>query len=116
MRLTQEAYDDWARLEEESGESLVTVVGGLDLFPPDCVIRPDDYVASMSAVGIDFEELDVAEIAAPVARCSPLPAGTLGLFQERGAIVPAARGTAAMQRLADAGRRDPARLDARSPG
>ena len=35
VRLTQEAYDDWARLEKESGESLVTVVGGLDLFPPD---------------------------------------------------------------------------------
>ena len=28
------------------------------------------------------------------------PEGTLGLYQERGAIVPAARGTAAMQRLA----------------
>ena len=35
VRLTQEAYDDWARLEAESGESLVTVVGGLDLFPQD---------------------------------------------------------------------------------
>jgi sarcosine oxidase len=31
-----------------------------------------------------------------------LPSGTLGLFQSRGAIVPAARGTAAMQRLAAA--------------
>ena len=31
--LTVEAYDDWARLEEASGESLVTKVGGLDLFP-----------------------------------------------------------------------------------
>jgi len=43
VRLTQEAYDDWARLEADSGESLVSVVGGLDLFPPDCMIRPDDY-------------------------------------------------------------------------
>ncbi len=31
-----------------------------------------------------------------------MPDGTLGLFQARGAIVPAARGTAAMQRLATA--------------
>jgi sarcosine oxidase len=31
-----------------------------------------------------------------------VPPGTVGLFQERGAIVPAARGTAAMQRLATA--------------
>ena len=33
VRLTQEAYDDWADLERWSGEQLVTVVGGLDLFP-----------------------------------------------------------------------------------
>ena len=70
VRLTEEAYDDWARLEKESGESLVTVVGGLDLFPPDCVIAPDDYVASMREVGIDFESLDDAEIA-DVSRSSP---------------------------------------------
>ena len=28
VRLTQEAYADWARLERDSGEDLVTVVGG----------------------------------------------------------------------------------------
>jgi sarcosine oxidase len=99
VRLTCEAYDDWARLEVQSGESLVTVVGGLDLFPPDCVIRPDDYVTSLREVGIAFEELDVDEIRRRWPQFHP-PAGTLGLFQERGAIVPAARGTAAMQRLA----------------
>src|SRR4029077_13941722 len=99
VRLTQEAYADWARLEQESGESLVTVVGGLDLFPPDCVIAPDDYVASMREVGIDFESLTADEIAARFPVFS-VPEGTRGLFQERGAIVPAARGTAAMQRLA----------------
>jgi sarcosine oxidase len=99
VRLTQEAYADWARLEEESGESLVTVVGGLDLFPPGCAIAPDDYVSSMREVGIDFEQLTADEIAErfPVFSVAP---GTLGLFQERGAIVPAAQGTAAMQRLA----------------
>jgi sarcosine oxidase len=99
VRLTCEAYDDWARLEAELGESLVTVVGGLDLFPPDCAIRSDDYVASMREVGILFEELDADEIRRRWPAFEP-PAGTLGLFQERGAIVPAARGTAAMQRLA----------------
>jgi len=99
VRLTQEAYDDWARLEADSGESLVSVVGGLDLFPPDCVIRPDDYVASLSAVGIGFEELDVAEIRRRWPVFVP-PPDTMGLYQERGAIVPAARGTAAMQLLA----------------
>jgi sarcosine oxidase len=99
VRLTCEAYDDWARLEEESGESLVTVVGGLDLFPPDCVIRPDDYIASLHEVGIGFQEIDDEEIRRRWPQFHP-PSGTRGLFQERGAIVPAARGTAAMQRLA----------------
>ena len=86
VRLTQEAYDDWERLEKESGESLVTVVGGLDLFPPDCVIAPDDYVASLREVGIDFEELTAEEIAGRFPMFS-VPPGTRGLFQERGAIV-----------------------------
>jgi len=101
VRLTQEAYDDWALLEHESGEDLVTVVGGLDLFPPGCVISADDYVASMREVGIAFEELTTDQITTrwPVFRPPP---DTLGLYQERGAIVPAARGTAAMQRLATA--------------
>jgi sarcosine oxidase len=101
VRLTCEAYDDWARLEDESGEQLVTVVGGLDLFPADCAISPLDYVASMREVGIEFEELDVAEIRRRWPVFNP-PDGTRGLFQARGAIVPAARGTAAMQRLATA--------------
>ena len=38
--LTQQAYDDWARLERDTGEQLVTVVGGVDLFPPDPAIPP----------------------------------------------------------------------------
>ena len=101
VRLTCEAYDDWANLEDESGEQLVTTVGGLDLFPPDCAISPLDYVASLREVGIEFEELDGAQIKRRWPVFDP-PAGTLGLFQSRGAIVPAARGTAAMQRLATA--------------
>jgi sarcosine oxidase len=101
VRLTHEAYDDWARLEEASGTSLVTVVGGLDLFPPGCMIAPDDYVASMHEVGIGFESLSGTEIGARFPMFS-VPDDTIGLYQERGAIVPAARGTAAMQGLASA--------------
>jgi sarcosine oxidase len=99
VHLTLEAYDDWSLLEEASGESLVTVVGGLDLFPPGCMIAPDDYMVSMREVGIDFESLSSEEIGGRFPMFS-VPPDTIGLFQERGAIVPAARGTAAMQRLA----------------
>ncbi len=99
VRLTYDAYDDWERLESASGEPLVTTVGGLDLFPPGCAISPDDYVASMAEVGVDFEALDARATQEwwPQFR---LPAGTLALHQPRAAIVPAGRGTAVLQRLA----------------
>lgn len=101
VALTCEAYDDWAALEADSGESLVTVVGGLDLFPPGAAIGMDDYVASLTEVGIDFELLSVAAIAErwPQFR---LPPGTIGLYQPRGAIVPAGRGTRVLQQRARA--------------
>ena len=101
VRLTQEAYADWAALERWSGEQLVTVTGGLDLFPPDPAIAMVDYTSSLSDVGIPFELLDVAEIGRRWPQFS-LPSGTVGLYQERGAIVPAARTTALMQKLATA--------------
>ena len=101
VRLTQEAYADWADLERWSGEQLVTVVGGLDLFPADPAIPMDDYTASLDEVGIVHELLDVAEMGRRWPQFS-LPAGTVGLYQDRGAIVPAGRGTALMQKLAAA--------------
>ncbi|HET8971323.1 MAG TPA: N-methyl-L-tryptophan oxidase [Candidatus Nanopelagicales bacterium] len=99
VALTFRAYDDWAELEQESGEELVTVTGGVDLFPPDAAIPMTDYTSSMSAHSIGYEVLDAAALGErwPQFR---LPEGTTGLVQERTAIVPAARGTAAMQAAA----------------
>ncbi len=99
VRLTQEAYVDWARLEADSGEDLVTVVGGLDLFPPDAAISPVDYTNSLAEVGIDHDVLDTQAVAGrwPQFR---LPEGTLALHQASAAIVPAGRGTRVMQEQA----------------
>lgn len=99
VRLTQEAYADWGRLEEVSGQPLVTVVGGLDLFPPDPAIPLEDYTGSLTEVGIPHRILARDEVVArwPQFR---LPDGTIGLFQGRGAVVPAGRGTALLQSLA----------------
>jgi len=96
VRLTREAYDDWSRLERDTGASLVTRVGGLDLFPPDAAISPVDYTESLTEVGIDFEVLDAAETTRrwPQIR---LPEGTLVLHQADASIVPAGRGTRTMQ-------------------
>ncbi len=99
VRLTQQAYDDWARLEDDAGTQLVTTVGGLDLFPPDAAIPPIDYTASLDEVGIRYDVLDPAAVTErwPQFR---LPEGTLALYQDDAAIVPAGHGTRVMQDLA----------------
>ncbi len=99
VRLTQEAYADWARLEQASGEALVTRTGGLDLFPPDPAIASVDYTDSMDDVGISYEALDADDVMArwPQLR---VPPGTLALHQADAGIVPAGRTTAVLQELA----------------
>jgi sarcosine oxidase len=99
VALANEAYDDWALLESDSGEQLVTTTGGLDLFPPGASIPAIDYTTSMAACGVPFEELSVAEVAARWPALS-LPAGTLAVHQADTSMVPAGRSTATMQRLA----------------
>jgi sarcosine oxidase len=96
VRLTQEAYADWADLERESGQSLVTRTGGLDLFPPDPAIPSIDYTQSMDEVGIGYEPLTADQVTArwPQLR---LPEGTLALYQPDAAIVPAGRTTQVLQ-------------------
>lgn len=96
VALTFAAFDDWAGLEADSGEKLVTQVGGLDLFPPGAAIPVDDYTTSMSALGVDHEILDGADVMHRWPQFA-VPSDTVGLYQQRGSIVPAARGTAAMQ-------------------
>ncbi len=96
VALTFAAYDDWAMLEVDSGEQLVTQVGGLDLFPPGGAIPITDYTTSMAALEVDYEELDARDVRRRWPQLA-LPADTVGLFQQRASIVPAARGTAALR-------------------
>jgi len=111
VRLAGEAYDDWARLERASGETLVTVTGGVDLFPADAAIPLADYVDSLRVEQVPFELLNAAAIAQrwPAMR---VPEGTTGLHQAGTAMVPAGRATATMARLA---REAGARLHDQSP-
>jgi sarcosine oxidase len=96
VSLTFDAYDDWAVLEADSAERLVTKVGGLDLFPPGAAIPVDDYTTSMSALGVQYETLDGTDIHRRWPQFA-VPSDTVGLYQSRASIVPAARGTATMQ-------------------
>ncbi len=99
VALTFDAYEDWADLEDATGETFVTITGGLDLFPNGAAIPIDDYTLSMDAREVPYELLERAEIHERWPQLS-LPEGTSALYQQRTAIVPAARGTAAMQRRA----------------
>ena len=99
VRLAGLAYQAWAELEREAGERLVVTTGGLDLFPAASAIPPGPYRSSLEACGVPYQWLDAAEVMRrwPAFR---LDAGVRGLWQADGGMVPAARGTRLMQRLA----------------
>jgi sarcosine oxidase len=99
VELARCAYDAWAALEADAGESLIVRTGGLDLFPADAAITPDDYVDSLRSANVAFEWLDGAAIRR---RWPQFHVGddVNGLFQEAGGIAPATRATELHQRLA----------------
>lgn len=97
--LTHHAYTDWAVLEADSGQRLVTQVGGLDLFPAGGTVPIERYAEALRAQDISFEVLETRHVHDRWPMFNP-PDGTLGLYQSRGSIVPAARGTAAIQACA----------------
>jgi sarcosine oxidase len=100
VRLAGLAYAAWAEVEREAAERLVVTTGGLDLFPAGSAIPPGPYRASLEACGVPYQWLDAAEVMRrwPTFR---LDADVHGLWQADGGIVPAARGTQLLQRLAN---------------
>ena len=90
VSMTFAAYDDWADLEADCGEALVTPTGGIDLFPPGGAIPMADYTTSMAACGVPFQELSREDVQERWPQFV-LPEGTVAVYQERSAIVPAAR-------------------------
>ncbi|HSO55560.1 MAG TPA: N-methyl-L-tryptophan oxidase [Actinomycetes bacterium] len=99
VRLAGLAYQAWAELEWEAEERLLVTTGGLDLFPASSAIPPGPYRASLEACGVPYQWLDAAEVMRrwPAFR---LDQDVHGLWQADGGMVPAARGTQLMQRLA----------------
>jgi sarcosine oxidase len=99
VELSRLAYRAWEAVEAESGDELVLRCGGLDLFPAECAIAPDDYRDALDACAIPYDWLDAAEIRSrwPQFRIDD---DVEGLFQADGGIAAAARGVAAHQRLA----------------
>ena len=99
VRLARRAYATWAEVEAEAGERIVTVTGGLDLWPAGAAIPREDYTGSLEAEGVPFELIDADEVMRrwPPWRLTP---DVTGLWQAAGGIADPYRGNAAHRRLA----------------
>jgi len=100
VRLAKRAYETWAALQAEAGgDPIVTVTGGLDLWPVGTAIPQSDYTASLAAEDVPFELLDAAD----VMRRWPqwrLADGTTGMYQAQGGLADPFKGNAAHRSLA----------------
>jgi len=103
VRLAAQAYDAWRAVEAESRQRMITITGGVDLFPPNAAIDHRTYTASLLAEGIPYEFIDGPEIR----RRWPAFAGgdmvadsVMGVYSPQTGIVPAGPGTKVMQELA----------------
>ena len=99
VRLARWAYEAWAEVEAESGATIVTRTGGLDVAPRDAAIPLSDYTDSMTAEGVPFEHLDAGEI---MRRWPQWHLGDEhhGLFQADAGLADPNHGNAAHWRLA----------------
>ena len=99
VRLADLAYRAWDTVEAESGETVVVRTGGLDLFPADCAIAPDDYRIALDACDVDYEWLTAHEVRHRWPQLH-VDDDVEALFQADGGIAAAATGVAAHHRLA----------------
>jgi sarcosine oxidase len=99
VELAIEAQAAWREVERASGETILTMIGGLDLAPPGAAESIDDYAGAMSAARVPFEWLDEVEVTRrwPQWRLDP---GTRAIFQADAGIADPDRGNRAHQRLA----------------
>ncbi len=99
VRLAKAAYGAWSIVETDSGESLVTRTGGLDLFPRDGTIPLSDYTRSLDAEQVPYELMSAAEAMRHWPQFK-LTDDVQVLFQQDSGVVAANRGTATLRRLA----------------
>lgn len=99
VELARAAYEAWAGLEDDAGESVILRTGGLDLAPAGASIGLDDYRASMTTAGVSYEELDAGEIVSRWPQWR-LPEDVTALYQEQSGIAMASIANAAHRRMA----------------
>ncbi len=101
VELAKLAYQAWAGLEADAGESLILKTGGIDLWPANPAIPMSDYSESMTACNVPFELLDAREVMRRWPQWK-LRDDVVGIFQAESGIAPAARCNAAHIRMAAA--------------
>jgi sarcosine oxidase len=101
VELAARAFEVWAEVEDELGESLIVRTGGLDLWPAHAAIPMSDYTGSLNRLGVPFDLLDAAEVMREWPQFT-LSDDVVGLWQQSGGIVGAARCNDAHLRLARA--------------
>jgi monomeric sarcosine oxidase len=110
VALARASYALWRELEAESGERLLTQVGGLDIGAPDALAL-DEIRATYLAAGVPFAALDRDAIMARFPQFQ-LPEGTVGLYQADYSLLAADR---CVMALADQARRHGAIIRASEP-
>jgi len=99
VELAIEAQAAWREVERASGETILTMTGGIDLAPPGAAESIDDYANAMAAAGVAFEWLDDVAVTRRWSQWRLEP-GTRAIFQADAGIADPDRGNAAHQRLA----------------
>jgi sarcosine oxidase len=79
------AYELWERLEEETGEDLMTLTGGLMIGPPESDIFKGSK-ATADKYGLPYEIFDATELKRRYPMFAPTD-GTVALFEEKAGFV-----------------------------
>lgn len=101
VELAKQAYQAWATLEADAGETILIKTGGLDFFPAHAAIPSTDYTDSLTAGGVQFEWLSTTEVRYRWPQFH-LTDDVQAIYQAESGIAPAARCNAAHIRMARA--------------
>jgi sarcosine oxidase len=101
VRLAKRAYETWAAVEAEAGERIVTVTGGLDLWPAGAAIPQIGYTDSLTTEGVPFELIDADELRRRWPQWR-LADDVTAMWQRPGGLADPFKGNAAHRRLARA--------------
>jgi sarcosine oxidase len=99
VRFAQAAYDAWHAVEDDIGHAILTLCGGIDLWPTPSALRLDDYTRSMDECGVGYESMTAGEVMAAWPQFR-LTDDVTGVYQHAGGIAPPFIGNAAHRDLA----------------